>query len=70
MIAFPIILMTIVIGFGLLVFWLIALVNYLNTPYMEEDRVVWAIILVFLGPLGAFLWYFVGKKRYTQKRAL
>ncbi|WP_455141710.1 hypothetical protein [Candidatus Hodarchaeum mangrovi] len=46
------------------------MVNYLNTPYMEEDRVVWVIILVFLGPIGAFLWHLIGKNHYTQKKAL
>ena len=70
MFAFPILVIALIIGVGLFIFWLVALVNYLNTSNMGEDRVVWALILVFLGPIGAFLWYLIGKKQYTQKTAL
>ncbi|MHA1227910.1 MAG: PLDc N-terminal domain-containing protein [Candidatus Hodarchaeales archaeon] len=47
--------------------WLVALVDFLKTENMDEDRVVWAIVIVFAGPIGAILWYLIGRPKYRLK---
>jgi hypothetical protein len=60
----------IIAGFGLLgmllgllgfAFWLWMLIDCLQRKF--KDKLIWVLVLVFLGPLGALLYFFLVKKR-------
>jgi len=51
---------------GLLVFWVVMLIDLLKRPESafndSNDRLVWILILVLGGGLGALVYFFVKKK--------
>jgi hypothetical protein len=51
------------LGIGLLVLWIWALVKVLQKSdeagYHTGNQLIWILLLVFLGPLGAALYYFL-----------
>ena len=49
------------------ILWIIALINFLGTENMGDERVVWAIVIVFTGPIGAVLWFLMGRTKFQQK---
>ncbi|MBI3623107.1 PLDc N-terminal domain-containing protein [Candidatus Pacearchaeota archaeon] len=57
--AFLIILPLIFIAALFFVFWLIMLIDSITRKFKESnDKVIWVIVNVFLGLLGAFIYYF------------
>lgn len=57
------------IGFALLflwmfIFWIIMLVHVLS--HDVKDKIVWAIVIIFTGILGALIYYFVVKRRFNK----
>jgi len=48
------------------ILWIIALISFLGTENMEDDRIVWAIIIVFTGPIGAILWFVMGRPKFQK----
>ena len=67
MFAVPILIFGLISGIVCVVIWIAALINFLKTENMGDDRVVWAIILVFTGIIGAILWYWIGKPKFQGK---
>jgi hypothetical protein len=62
MVAFPLlfIFLLVLIGIGLSIFWIIALVDCLvNEPAHGNDKLIWALVIIFLHFLGALLYYIV-----------
>ncbi|MFW9904463.1 MAG: PLDc N-terminal domain-containing protein [Candidatus Thorarchaeota archaeon] len=57
------ILFLILLGFFL---WLVALISFLGTENMGEDRVVWALVILFTGPIGALLWFVMGRPKFQK----
>lgn len=61
------------IGFGLgyiglvlgtLVLWVMAIVDVLKNEFKgQNSKIIWLLVLVFLGPIGLFLYYFIGKSQ-------
>ena len=49
--------------FGLIVviFWIIQIVDCLKSNFSGYNKIVWILVLIFLGPLGALVYYFLGK---------
>ncbi|MHA1971709.1 MAG: PLDc N-terminal domain-containing protein [Candidatus Hodarchaeales archaeon] len=47
--------------------WIMSLVDFLKTENMDEDRVVWAIVIVFAGLVGSILWFLIGRPKYKTK---
>jgi len=49
--------------FGLIVavFWIIQLVDCIKSNFSGYNKIVWILVLIFLGPLGAIIYYFFGK---------
>jgi magnesium-transporting ATPase (P-type) len=42
------------------VFWIIMLVDSINRKFKgDSEKIVWVLVLVFTGVLGAFIYYFV-----------
>jgi hypothetical protein len=51
------------IGLSLFGFWLWAVLQCANAQFKQPvDKVVWILILIFLGPLGALLFATSGRK--------
>ncbi|MCC6219693.1 MAG: PLDc N-terminal domain-containing protein [Deltaproteobacteria bacterium] len=43
-------------------FWLWMFIHCLTTPI--EDKLLWGVVILFAGPLGAILYYFIVKRRH------
>ena len=54
----------VILGSGVL--FVTALVTFLNTENMDDDRVVWAIIIVFAGAIGSILWLIIGRPKFKK----
>lgn len=53
-------LLTAVIGILATIFWIWMLIDCLkNEPSIGNDKIIWALVIVFLSYLGAFLYYLV-----------
>lgn len=62
----PFFFLTIIIVLGSLALFVAALVTFLGTEDMGDDRIVWAIIIVFAGPIGAILWFIIGRPKFQK----
>lgn len=46
------------------VFWIVMIVDCAKRNFKNEnDKIVWILILIFLGILGAIIYYFVVKRQ-------
>ncbi len=46
-----------------LVFWILMLVDSIKRKYKDDnDKIVWVLVIVLLGILGAIVYYFVIKR--------
>ena len=54
------------LALGSLVLLIAALVSFLNTENMGDDRVVWVIIIVLTGPIGSILWFYIGRPKFRK----
>ncbi len=48
---------------GLFLFWLLTLIDCIKRKSDENDKVVWTLVIVFLGLLGSLIYYFVRKPK-------
>jgi len=53
-------LILIIVSLALIVFWIWMLVDAIRRPI--KNKALWLIIIIFLGCLGAILYYFIGRK--------
>jgi NADH:ubiquinone oxidoreductase subunit 6 (subunit J) len=45
------------------VFWVLMLVNCIKRKFKSEnDKLIWALVIIFLGVLGSVIYYFIVKK--------
>lgn len=42
---------------------LIALVDILKNEFKGNDKLIWVLIIIFLGIIGAILYYFIGRQQ-------
>ncbi len=64
LILIPLILVFIALFVLMLVFWIMMLVDAVQRKYKEEnDKIVWILIIVLVGVIGAIIYYFVVKKK-------
>ncbi|QDT45740.1 hypothetical protein Pan241w_58680 [Gimesia alba] len=53
-------LLSVVIGILATIFWIWMLIDCLkNEPSVGNDKIIWALVIVFLSYLGAILYYLV-----------
>ncbi len=50
-----------IVGLAVLIFWVWMLIDCIKRDF--ENKVVWILILVFTGILGAIIYYFVVKRK-------
>ena len=60
----PLLLILLVVG--LFVFWFRMLADCLKNPRMQgTDKIVWVLEIIFLGLIGALVYYSVGRTKQT-----
>ncbi len=53
-----------VLGIASFVFWIAMLIDCLKKKFSKDnDKIVWVLVLVFAGIIGAVIYYFVAKKK-------
>ena len=45
------------------IFWLIALIDILQSKFNDNDKLIWFIVVFFLPVVGTILYYVLGKKQ-------
>ncbi len=62
MLMLPLMMMFISLGIAAMVLWIIALVDCLtNEPSAGNDKLIWALVIVFTHWIGALLYFIVRK---------
>ena len=52
------------VGLATTVFWIIELVDCLKSDFKgPNDKLIWILVLILAGPLGALIYFFIGKKQ-------
>lgn len=51
------------IGILAVVFWIWMLIDCARRNFEGSEKVVWILIIIFLGILGALVYFFVGRKK-------
>jgi uncharacterized membrane protein len=50
------------IGIGALVLWIYALINAIKNPKLDSNmRLVWVLVIVLVGPIGAIIYLIAGR---------
>ena len=46
-----------------MIFWIMMLIDVIKRDFSKEnDKIVWLLVIIFLGIIGAIVYYFVVKK--------
>ncbi len=54
------------IALALTVLWIWMLIDCLTRNFEGSEKIVWALVIIFLGWLGALIYLFVGRGRGTK----
>jgi hypothetical protein len=58
------ILLGIIIIILAIIFWIRMLINAIKRKYKDKiDKIVWVLVIIFLGLIGALIYYFVVKRK-------
>jgi prolipoprotein diacylglyceryltransferase len=61
----PLMLLVLAIIVLAIIFWIYMLVDSIKRKYKDEnDKIVWVLVIVLLGIIGAVIYYFAVKKKY------
>jgi hypothetical protein len=41
---------------------LVAIIDVLRNEFTENHKLIWVLVILFLGPIGAILYFFLGKQ--------
>jgi len=56
-------LFAILVGLIVCFMWVIALVDILRSEFHGNDKVLWALVVVFFPVLGSILYFIIGRSR-------
>jgi hypothetical protein len=56
-------LLFVVIAIGVAILTIVQIIDCLKSEFTGSNKVIWILVLLFLGPLGAILYISVGKKQ-------
>lgn len=56
-------LFVLVFGLAFLIFWIKAIIEIANSQFTDgTSKIVWLLIVIFLGVIGLLLYYLIGRK--------
>lgn len=58
---FEILLVTIIVFF--IVVPIVAIIDIVRSDFYGNNKIVWVLVVLFLGAVGAFIYYFIGTKQ-------
>jgi hypothetical protein len=50
-------------GIAIFVFWLIALIGAINRKDLRNSRVLWILLIIFVGPIGMIVYFFMENRK-------
>lgn len=50
-----------IIGVILFIFWIFMILDVIKSSQKGSKKIIWLLIVIFLGPLGAGIYYFLGR---------
>ena len=53
--------MGLIIGLVIAIFSIVQIIDCLKSNFSGYNKIIWILVLIFLGPLGAIIYYIVGK---------
>jgi len=52
---------------GVMVFWVIAIIDVVKREFPgENDKLVWILVVILAGWIGALIYWFVGRQKGTR----
>lgn len=60
---YELIVLVVIISILALPFWVISLIDILKSRFEGNDKIVWLLVLIFLGIPGMILYRVIGKKQ-------
>ncbi len=57
---FGVIMLISLASMGLVIY---ALIDAIKNPALEDNRIIWILVILFVGPIGALVYLFVGKNK-------
>ncbi|MDP2852957.1 MAG: PLDc N-terminal domain-containing protein [Smithellaceae bacterium] len=60
---YELIVLFVIISILALPFWIISLIDILKSKFEGNDKIVWLLVLIFLGIPGMILYRVIGKKQ-------
>jgi hypothetical protein len=60
---YELIVLVVIISILALPFWIISLIDILKSRFEGNDKIVWLLVLIFLGIPGMILYRVIGKKQ-------
>ena len=57
----------IMFAFFTLVITIVALIDILGNEFKDNDKLIWVLVVIFLGILGAILYFAMGQKQKLPK---
>jgi len=60
---YELIVIVVIISILALPFWIISLIDILKSRFEGNDKIVWLLVLIFLGIPGMILYRVIGKKQ-------
>jgi phosphotransferase system glucose/maltose/N-acetylglucosamine-specific IIC component len=62
------VLIMVILGVLVFVFWILMLIDCINRKFKENlDKVVWVLVIIFTGIIGALIYYFIIKVKDKKK---
>ncbi len=57
------------LGVFLFVFWILMIVDCVKRKFKEDsEKIVWVIVIIFAGIIGALIYYFVVKNKDKKRK--
>lgn len=54
-----------VISIAFLIFWVLMLIDAIKRDFPGNEKIVWVLVIVLTGIIGAAIYFFVGRSRGT-----
>lgn len=57
------------VSIGIFIFWILMIVDCIQRKFKEDsEKIIWILVLLFTGIVGALIYYFLVKSKGKKKR--